>query len=72
MNRNRLTPYRNTTGKKHDRGRQRGRKNRQRHFVPAFFRRHFRCLSHFEMPENIFENDHGIIDQARKHQCQST
>ena len=42
-----------------------------RHFLSAFFRGHFRRFAHFEMAENVLEHDDGVIDQARKSQCQS-
>ncbi len=48
------------------------RKNREGHLLAAFFGRHRRHFTHFQVPEDILQHDHRIIDQARKRQGQST
>ena len=49
---------------------QRRGQHRQVHFGSALFRRNRRRRSHFQMPVNVFERDHRVVDHAREGQRQ--
>src|SRR5208283_5588291 len=50
---------------------ERGGEYRQRDFVSAAFGGDFGRFAHFQVPENIFQHDDGIVNQPRKRQRQS-
>ena len=49
----------------HHGGRQRGREHRKSDFLSAGFGGHARRFAHFQMAIDVFEHDHGVVDQAR-------
>ena len=55
---------------KYDHGDQHDRKHRESHFVGAVDRGRFGVLAQFEVPENVLDNDHGIVDQPGESQRQ--
>ena len=54
-----------------DRGGERGGQHGQLHFRAAFLRGDLRRLAHLQVAENVFEHDHGVVDQARERQRQT-
>ena len=58
--------------KENDGGREGGRQHRQSDFLAAFFGGDFGRFAHFQVAENVFEHDDGVVDQPRKGQRQST
>ena len=50
----------------HDRGRQRGGEDRERHLLAPLFRGDLRRLAELHVPENVLEHDHRVVDQARE------
>ena len=49
----------------------RGSKHRQRHLSSSILRGDHRWFSNFQMPVDIFQHHHGVIDEPRKRQRQS-
>ena len=70
-NRNLLTPYRNVTGKNTTTVVRVAAKHWQRYFAPAFFRGHRGRLAQFQMPVNVLQYHHRVVDQPGKRQRQS-
>ena len=58
-------------GKEHDHRDDGYREHRQPNFVGALFGGYRGILAELDVTENVFENDHGIVDQARKRERQA-
>ena len=70
-NRNLLTPYRNVTGKKTTTVVSVAASTGSATSLPAFFGGHLRRLSQFQVPVDILQHHHGVVDQSRERQRQS-
>ena len=53
-------------GEKHDAGTDGRRQHGELDFLAAHLGRNYRALTHFHVPEDVFEHDHRIVDQAAK------
>ena len=58
-------------GEEYHRARQRRGKDGQSYFLAAFLRGHLRFFAELQVAKNVLENDHRIVNQARKNQRQS-